>query len=152
MKKVAAAVALVTALTAVVGAAAAAPSVRGSGQITVGSSREHVSFSATGVTGQATVVDHTAEGTVVFRLAIDCVRIVGSEATLSGIVTDSTDTERVPIGFQGAFQVVDSGKGGQAPPDLMSLVNVYEVGTGVDCLVPAEYDLSPLESGNIEVE
>ena len=35
MKRVTAALALVTALTAVVGAAAAAPSVRGSGQITV---------------------------------------------------------------------------------------------------------------------
>jgi hypothetical protein len=150
MKRAAAFVAL-AALIAAVGATAAGPSARGSGHITFGSSREHISFTASGSTGEAVVVDHTVSGTVVFHLAIDCVRIVGNEATLSGTVTESTNEELVPTGFEGVFQVVDNGQGGQAPPDLMSLVNLHEVGTSVDCLVPAEYDLAPVEGGNIEV-
>jgi hypothetical protein len=132
-------------------AAGAATSARGSGQITFSSSREHISFTTSGLTGKAVVVDHTAAGTVVFHLDIDCVAIVGTQATISGIVTQSTNTELVPTGFQGVFRVVDNGQSGQSPPDLMSLVNVYAVGTGVDCLVPGEYDLVPIEGGNIEI-
>jgi hypothetical protein len=152
VKRVTVALAIVGALVAVTAAAAAGPMARGSGHISFGSSREHVAFTATGQTGHAVVVDHTVVGTVVFHLDLNCVRVVGNEATLSGIVTRSSKPELVPLGYEGLFQVRDNGQGGQDPPDLMSPVLLHEVGIGPDCLIPSEFDLVPVEGGNIEID
>ena len=136
-------------------AAATLASASGSGHIVFGSSSEHTSFNAQrhsdgSATGQAEVVDHTASGTVRFHLDVDCLNVVGNTATISGIVTSSSDP--TIVGFEGIFQVVDNGEGANSPPDLMSLVNVFAVGTGVDCSVPSEFDLAPVQGGNIQVQ
>ena len=70
-------------------------------------------------------------------------------ATISGIVTRSNDPTLV--GFEGIFQVVDGGEG-KGSVDFMSLANFFAAGTGSDCTVPGEFDLAPVDQGNIQVQ
>lgn len=130
-------------------AAATDLAVTGSGQIQFGASRERVTLRSGGSEGgQMLVVDHTVSGTFVLRVDIDCVRIVGSEVTLSGVVTSSNDPTLE--GFEALVQIVDSGEG-SAEPDLMSPVLLHEVGIGPNCLVPSEFDLVPVEGGDFRL-
>jgi hypothetical protein len=140
--------------SAAVASAAVIASASGAGHITFGSSHEHNSFNATraddgSVTGHAQVIDRTASGLVRFQVDINCLNVTGNVATLSGIVTSSN--EESLVGMEALWQVVDNGEGAD-PPDLMSLVNLHEPGFGPDCTVPSEFDLVPLEGGNIQVE
>jgi hypothetical protein len=93
----------------VLAAAVAASSVTGSGTITFGTSVERVSVNASGSTGRATFTDRTASGTVTGTIDINCVRIAGNEATLSGIVTESNRPEL--RGQEALFQIRDLGNG-----------------------------------------
>jgi hypothetical protein len=149
---------IITAAAALASAAVASAAViaaaGGAGHITFGSSQEHNSFNATraddgSVTGHAQVIDRTASGLVRFQVDINCLNVTGNVATLSGIVTSSN--EESLVGMEALWQVVDNGEGAD-PPDLMSLVNLHEPGIGPDCTVPSEFDLVPLEGGNIRVE
>ena len=70
--------------------AAAASAVKGNGTITFGASVEHVSVSASGSSGRAEFHDKTVSGNVNGTIEINCVRIAGNEATVSGIVTHSS--------------------------------------------------------------
>jgi hypothetical protein len=93
----------------VIAAAVAASSVKGSGTISFGNSVEHISVNTSGSSGRATFNDRTASGNVNGTIQINCVRIVGNEATLSGIVTH---TNRKAIeGFEALFQIRDNGRG-----------------------------------------
>ena len=89
---------------------------------------------------------------VTVHIEVDCLNVIGNFATISGIVTRSSDPTRVPEGFEGIFQVVDNGEGKDAPPDFMSEANFFAVGTGTDCRVPGEFDLVPVEHGNVQVD
>ena len=57
----------------------------------------------------------------------------------------------MPPGFEGIFQVVDGGEGKDSV-DFMSFANFFAVGTGNDCTVPGEFDLLPVDQGNIQVQ
>ena len=108
-------------------------SARGSGTIQFAANREHISFSAVQradgtASGNAEVHDISAG--VNAHIEVDCLNVIGNVATISGIVTKSSDPTLE--GFEGIFQVVDNGEGKNAPPDLISLVNFHEVGTGSD--------------------
>src|SRR5690242_6454429 len=72
-------------------AVVAAGSVNGSGTITFGSSVEHISVSASGNSGRVTFEDKAAGGNVNGQIQVNCVNVVGSTATVSGIVTHSND-------------------------------------------------------------
>lgn len=130
--------------------AATIASASGSGHILFATTHEFITFSAKRdsngvVTGTAVVHDITAGVTA--RIDVNCLNVVGNTATISGIVTKSSDPTLE--GFEGVFQVVDNGEGGT--PDLMSLANFHEPGVGSDCSVPGEFDLVPLTSGNVQV-
>ncbi len=130
-------------------ASATGPSVTGGGTITFGASKEHVSVAVFGTSGFAQFHDNTVVGNVNGHVAINCVRIVGNEATLSGIVTQSNDP--TIEGFEALFQIRDNGEGGRGEgPDFMSPVLLHEVGVGSNCLVPGEFDLVPVK-GNFRV-
>jgi hypothetical protein len=130
-------------------ASGAGPSVVGGGTITFGASKQHVSVVVFGSSGQAQFHDNTVVGNVNGHVAINCVRIVGNEATLSGIITHSNDP--TIEGWEALFQIRDNGQGGAGEgPDLMSPVLLHEVGIGSDCLVPGEFDLVPLR-GNFRI-
>jgi len=125
---------------------ALASSVTGSGTINFGASVEHVSVNTSGSSGRATFNDRTVSGNVNGTIEVNCVRVVGNEATISGIVTH---TNRKSIqGFEGLFQIRDNGKGRggkSAGPDVMSPVLFHAVGTGSNCQVPGEFDLAPVK-------
>jgi hypothetical protein len=131
---------------------ALASSVKGAGTIHFGASDEHVTVNTSGSSGRATFNDRTASGHVTGTIDVNCVRIVGSEATISGIVTK---TNRSALqGFEAVFQIRDNGTGrgsNSAGPDLMSPVKFHAVGTGSDCQVPEEFDLTPVK-GNFTVQ
>jgi hypothetical protein len=122
--------------------AAAASSVKGNGTITFGASVEQVSVSASGSTGRAEFHDKTASGNVNGTININCVRIAGNEATLSGIVTHSN--RKSIEGFEALFQIRDNGSK-KSGADMMSPVLFHAVGTGSNCQVPGEFDLAPVK-------
>jgi hypothetical protein len=126
-------------------------SASGSGHVLFGNTQESISFNAVQhedgtATGHAQINDVTAG--VRFQVDVDCLNVIGNTATISGIITRSSDA--TIEGWEAIFQVVDNGEGSD-PPDLMSIANIHERGTGVDCSVVAEYDLTPLQGGNVQV-
>ena len=151
MKRVVALAALALA-TAAPAAAAAGASASGSGTVLFGNTIEHIAFTAqqltgTAATGEATIIDASAGVRV--HVDVNCLNVIGNYAIVSGIVTQSSDPTAVAVGSQAIFAVVDSGQGGGR--DFASIANFYAVGTGVDCSVPSEFDLVPV-NGNFRVE
>jgi hypothetical protein len=131
-------------------ASTSGPSVTGAGTITFGASEEHVSVNVFGTSGHAVFHDKAAGGTFNGQIDINCVRIVGNEATLSGIVTHSNDESLE--GFEALFQIRDNGDGRKGSvPDVMSPILFHAVGTGPDCLIPGEFDLAPVK-GDFKVQ
>lgn len=118
-----------------------AASVSGSGTITFGSSVEHIAVRTSGSTGRATFEDKAAGGNVNGQISINCVRIVGNTATVSGLVTHSN--KKSMIGQEGVFQIVDNGSK-KATPDMASLINFHQPGIGTDCNA-GEFDLTPVK-------
>ena len=129
----------------VIAAAVAVSSVKGSGTITFGASVEHYSINTSGSSGRVTFHDKTVSGNVNGTIDVNCVRIVGNEATISGIVTHSN--RKSLEGFEGLLQIRDNGKGRGADsgPDMGSPILFHAVGTGSDCSVPGEFDLVPVK-------
>jgi hypothetical protein len=130
----------------VVIAAVVASSVKGSGTINFGASTEHYSVNTSGSSGRVTFNDRTVSGNVNGTINVNCVRIVGNEATISGIVTHSN--RKSIEGFEGLLQIRDNGKGRGAKnsgPDMGSPILFHAVGTGSDCSVPGEFDLVPVK-------
>jgi hypothetical protein len=130
-----------------IAAAIAASSVKGSGTINFGASVEHYSVNTSGSSGRVTFNDKTVSGNVNGTIDVNCVRIVGNEATISGIVTHSN--RRSIEGFEGLLQIRDNGKGrGNAKnpgTDMGSPILFHAVGTGSNCQVPGEFDLVPVK-------
>ena len=133
-------------------AAATGPSASGAGTIEFGASKEHVSFNASGVLtaamGSAEIHDNTVAGNVNAHVEINCLNVVGNQATISGIITQTNDP--TIQGFEALWQVRDNGEGRKDAPDMMSPVLIFEVGVGPDCTVPSEFDLVNLK-GNVRV-
>lgn len=129
----------------VIAAAVAASSVKGSGTINFGASTEHYSVNTSGSSGRVTFNDRTVSGNVNGTINVNCVRIVGNEATISGIVTHSN--RKSIEGFEGLLQIRDNGKGRgkNGGPDFGSPILFHAVGTGSDCSVPGEFDLVPVK-------
>ena len=151
MKRLVAVAALALA-TAAPAAAAAGASASGSGTVLFGNTIEHIAFTAqqltgTAATGEATIIDASAGVRV--RVDVNCLNVIGNYAIVSGVVTQSSDPTAVPVGSEAIFAVVDSGQG--VGRDFASIANFYAVGTGVDCSVPSEFDLVPV-NGNFRVE
>ena len=119
-----------------------ASSVKGSGTINFGASVEHVTVNTSGSAGRATFNDRTASGNVNGSIDVNCVRVVGNEATISGIVSHSN--RKSIEGFEALFQIRDNGSR-KAQTDMMSPVLFHAVGTGSNCQVPGEFDLAPVK-------
>jgi hypothetical protein len=128
-------------LVAAAAAAVAVSSVKGSGTINFGASTEHYTINTTGSSGRVTFNDRTVSGNVNGTIDVNCVRIVGNEATISGIVRQSN--RKSIEGFEGLLQIRDNGKGRgkNGSPDMGSPILFHAVGTGSDCQVPGEFDL-----------
>src|SRR5918912_3635788 len=108
------AVAAVARVGATGAAAAVGASASGSGTVLFGNTIEHIAFSAqqvagTAATGEATINDVSAGVRV--HVDVNCLNVIGNYAIVSGIVTQSSETTRVPEGWQAIFAVVDNGNG-----------------------------------------
>jgi hypothetical protein len=66
-----------------------------------------------------------------FHMSIDCLRVVGNQASLSGTVTHVTGAvpSYVFVGQKGVFKVEDNGEGAGAAPDQISDVFLYSNAT-----------------------
>jgi hypothetical protein len=137
----------------------ATPAAWGSGSLAFGATVEHLAFAAQQATVSPTA-PFAASGEAEFHstfamvgghIRITCLRVVGSQATLSGIVTRSNDP--TIVGYEALFQVQDNDAPamGRRVPDLASPVLLHAVGTGVDCTVPSEFDLVTFR-GELEVQ
>jgi hypothetical protein len=114
-----------------------------------------VLFSDGAATGQAEIHNRFTNGDV--HIAIDCLRVVGNEATASGIVTHSNSLI-LPLGITAIFAVVDNGEGANTPPDLFTQVAPlpYPLLPGVTSCddAPSPIPLifhAPVEFGNVQV-
>lgn len=122
----------------------AASSVNGSGTITFGSSVEHITVNAiagatpTAGSGRATFQDKAAGGNFNGQINVNCVKIAGNTATVSGTVTHSNNKSL--IGQEAVFQIVDNGK----RTDFASIINFHVVGTSTDCTA-GEFDVAPVK-------
>jgi hypothetical protein len=124
----------------------------GSGHITSGGENRTFAFTA------RKYADGTATGQVqvnsralntVAHLEIDCLRVVGNVAHMSGIVTRTSNPTEAPLGDMRRFVVMDNGEGSNSPPDRISTIPVNPAGQTCEnsTLVPDR----PVERGNVQV-
>jgi hypothetical protein len=87
-----------------------------------------------------------------FQLSVDCIKVVGSFAIVSGVITRHTDVHA--IGLTGIFGVQDSGEGLAPPPDLVTQVFFFRPGvlrcTDLEPEDAAPF-LVPVGAGNVQV-
>lgn len=89
-------------------------------------------------------------GVLKIKFDIDCLRVVGNTATMSGTVTKldgSLPSAFVP-GSKVFFRVTDNGEGSNDNADQMSLLFLFSGG----CNFPGAVGQSPIEGGNIQVK
>jgi hypothetical protein len=127
-------------------------SANGSGHITSGGETRTFAFTATKdaegtVTGQAQVISRALDTVVHFD--IDCLRVVGNVAHMSGIATRSSNPVEAPVGELRRFVVMDNGEGSDSDPDLISTIPVNPAGETCESstLLPTR----PVEEGNVQV-
>lgn len=98
------------------------------------------------VRGKGHIVNRANDNRVHF--SIDCLTITDNVATMTGVVTDTTDPTFAdsPVWFR----VVDNGEG-SGSTDEMTLVGIFTGGIGVGCGSEVLLDLLPIEGGNIQV-
>ena len=129
-------------------------SATGSGHTTVAGELRTFSFTAQlDSTGQATGTAQVNNREVgeMFQLSVDCLKVVGNVAIVSGVFTRHTDAHAV--GLTGVFAVQDAGEGSPSP-DLITQVFFFEPGV-LTCADLEPADAAPffvdVESGNVQV-
>jgi hypothetical protein len=99
------------------------------------------------VAGQAEL-HNRATGDFV-HIDIDCLRVVGNTAFVSGTVTKSSNTDMVPLESIVVFEAIDNGEGINSPPDRLSRLAL------ADCNNPPNFEeinaLFDIQLGNIQV-
>jgi hypothetical protein len=131
-------------------------SATGSGHTTVAGELRTFSFAARmdadGVATGKAQVDNRAVNEM-FQLSVDCIKVVGSLAIVSGVITRHTDVHA--IGLTGIFAVQDSGEGSAAPPDLVTQVFFFRPGV-LSCVDLGPVDAAPflvaIDAGNVQVD
>jgi hypothetical protein len=63
---------------------------------------------------------HSPEFDVVVHLELNCLRVVGNRAHMSGFVTYTSNTDEAFVGEHNRLVVEDNGEGPAAPPDMVS--------------------------------
>jgi hypothetical protein len=130
------------------------PSASGHGNLTIAGELRTFSFTAVthkdgSVTGEAQL-DNRAQG-VKLHLAIDCLKVVGNTATVSGTVTEVSGPTVIQVGWKSVFRVTDNGEGGKSAPDTISLVFSFAPPAFIDCHSNFSVPMMPIEGGNIQV-
>ena len=82
---------------------------------------------------------------------VTCFEIVGNKARIGGLVEHATDPRFLP-GTEFRLVVVDNGHGASDPPDLGSNARFGGKGSAkAFCDAGADFNLEPVQHGNIEV-
>jgi hypothetical protein len=128
------------------------PSANGHANLLIAGEEQTFSFHV------RTMPDGTVEGTfqvksrgqdITAHGVLDCLRVVGNTAHVSGVVTNSKE----PI-FGGAtfvlFTIVDNGEGEGAPPDLWS--DIFLFFAPASCNLFGLPPVLPVEEGNFQVK
>ena len=89
---------------------------------------------------------------VVVHLAIDCLRVVGNRAHMSGVITRTSNTAEAFVGEHNRLVVEDNGEGPAPPPDMVSGIPANPGNTNpetceTNTLVPNRI----VENGNVQV-
>jgi hypothetical protein len=108
------------------------------------------------VVGQGVLI---RPNTVIFHYSVNCLKVVGNVATLSGVITNYKlfGSDEDFTGGHFWFRVVDNGEGRKAPADQMTLFWSDEPNCTVDCVPDCNGDLPEalppisINSGNIQV-
>ncbi len=127
-------------------------SATGSGHITSAGQNRTFAFSAieradSTVRGHAQV-NSRALNAVVF-LKIDCLRVVGNFAHMSGVITRSSNPSEAPVGEMRRFVVMDNGEGSNGGPDLISTIPANP--GGETCENSTLLANRSVERGNVQV-
>ena len=127
-------------------------SANGSGHVTRGGEERTFAFTATQhadgtVTGQAQVISRSLDTVVHFE--IDCLRVVGNVAHMSGITARSNNEAEAPVGEMRRFVVMDNGEGSDSAPDMISTIPVNPAGE--TCENSTLDPTIPVERGNVQV-
>jgi hypothetical protein len=132
----------------------AGPSANGQGSLTrPGEQQRRFSFHANTMpdasvkgSGVLTITGGTAQ----LKFDINCMRISGNTATMSGVITSVSGDAPFQVGWECWFKVVDNGEGSNANPDQITLLlggpDLF------DCSVQYSIALNTVEGGNIQVK
>jgi hypothetical protein len=104
------------------------------------------------VTGQLQLNSRSLD--VVVHIRIDCLRIEGNKAHMSGIVTRSSNPAEGVVGELNRLVVEDNGEGANAPPDMISGIpanNTPPLDTATCETNPNRTPDRVVERGNIQV-
>src|SRR5437867_10796631 len=126
------------------------PSASGHGTVVDGDTVRFISFNAVQhddgtVTGQAELQNFNQE--IRIHLELDCLKITGNAAVMSGIITESSNAD--VIALRGVFRAQDNGEGeGEGTdPDRLSRLTIG----GPDCNTQLSLGGAPIFRGNIQV-
>jgi hypothetical protein len=136
-------------------ASAAMQRATGSGQLTIGGEGRTFAFTAVRhadgtVSGEFQVFNRQQD--IKAHAELTCLSIVGNQAWMGGVITNSS--EPTLEGGETVFRVLDNGEGGNAPPDMISLVQpgLPPGSAAAYCAaMPPFPDLIPVERGNVQV-
>ena len=131
---------------------------QGNPRATGGGTTEELGEKSTFVFNAVQHKDGTVNGHLIYKLRgadvsihmdIDCLNIIGNQATMSGTVTKVTGDAPAFIfeGQRAVFKAQDNGEGGDAAPDLISDLFLF---TGATCNNPFPVPYLPID-GNIQV-
>jgi hypothetical protein len=99
------------------------------------------------ITGQWT--DQFGQGEGGIHVAVNCLRVVGNNAWVSGIVTSGNFQGVDLTGLPAITRVADFGKSKNDPPDAISF---SFVGVAIPCTAAPPLPLLPMTDGQVRVE
>ena len=89
---------------------------------------------------------------VVVHLEINCLRVVGKRAHMSGVITYTSNTDEAFVGERNRLVVEDNGEGGAGPPDLVSGIPANPGNTNTEtCETNTLLPNRVVEHGNVQV-
>jgi hypothetical protein len=90
---------------------------------------------------------------VVVHIKIDCLRVVGNVAHMSGRITRVSNPEEGEVGELNRVEVRDNGEGGNAPPDQVSTIPANpDDADPTTCLdPPTNPTIRTVQRGNVQV-
>ena len=89
---------------------------------------------------------------VVVHLEIDCLRVVGNRAHMSGVVSFTSNPDEAFVGEHNRLVVEDNGEGPAAPPDMVSGIPANPGNLNTEtCLTNTLVPDRVVQHGNVQV-